>query len=73
MDALALIACFVVGLAATPFGLLPSVLLFRDVANGTDTSAGRKMAYGWCVWIGLAVSWALAIVALYAVYRVLTG
>ncbi len=68
MDTLALISCAFIGLLATPFGLLPSVLLFRDLANGLDTSASRKRAYGWSVWGGLGLTWLVATALLAGIY-----
>ncbi len=73
MNGIALLVCSLLGLTAMPLGLLPSVLLFTDVANGTDTSARRKAAYNWTVWVGLFAAWLLAAGTLYAVFAALHG
>ena len=52
---------------ALPFGLLPSVLLFRGLANGTDGSNASKKLYAISVWTGLLVIYGTAAWAIHMV------
>lgn len=47
------------GMLAMPFGILPSILLFRGLANGTDSSERNKQLYALTLWGGLVIAWAL--------------
>ena len=47
----------VIGMLAIPIGILPSIFMFRDLANGTDASESAKTRYGWTLWGGMAISW----------------
>ncbi len=47
----------VVGMLAIPVGILPSIFLFRDLANGTDASENAKSRYAWTLWGGMAIAW----------------
>jgi hypothetical protein len=46
-----------VGMLALPVGILPSIFLFRDLANGTDASENAKTRYAWTLWGGMALAW----------------
>jgi len=48
------------GMMGMPFGMLPSILLFRDLANGTDASEATKKRYAWTLWGGIAFGWLIA-------------
>ena len=61
------------GTVALPLGLLPSVLLFRDLADGVDDRASAKRAYAIAVWGGLAAAWLLGWLASYALLSALFG
>lgn len=61
------------GFLLTPFGLLPSILLFRDLANGTDGSERSKRAYATTLWCGLAGVWVVASALIYASLLFLFG
>ncbi|MDD9909811.1 MAG: hypothetical protein OXR62_08980 [Ahrensia sp.] len=54
-----ILASLITGMLAIPFGILPSILLFRDLANGVDTSERAKRTYAVTLWGGMIVSWAL--------------
>ncbi|MEL6968005.1 MAG: hypothetical protein AAGM04_11545 [Pseudomonadota bacterium] len=56
-----LIASVVLGTMGLPFGLLPSILIFRGLANGTDADAAIKQRYKWTLWGGLVAGWTLGI------------
>lgn len=51
------------GVFAAPFGLLPSILLFRGLANGVDATPRMEARYSRTVWGGLLAAY-LAGVAL---------
>lgn len=61
-----LISIFI-GMLALPVGILPSIFLFRDLANGTDASENAKTRYAWTLWGGMAVSWILGVVVVWNV------
>jgi hypothetical protein len=46
-----------VGMLALPVGILPSIFLFRDLANGTDASENAKARYAWTLWGGMVLAW----------------
>ena len=52
-----IVIAVLLGAFALPFGLLPSIFLFRGLANGTDGSDATKRAYAWTLWLGLAAAW----------------
>ena len=45
---------------ALPFGLLPSIFLFRDLANGIDSTGRTERLYRLTVWTGLIAAYAVA-------------
>lgn len=54
---LMLVLAIVLGMGALPLGILPSIFLFRDLANGTDASEKSKRRYAFVLWSGLAFAW----------------
>ncbi len=52
-----IVACVVTGMLGIPLGILPSIFLFRDLANGVDTSEQTKRAYAFTLWTGMAIGW----------------
>ncbi len=56
-------ASLVTGMLGIPLGILPSIFLFRDLANGLDTSEATKRAYALTLWVGMAVGWLMGAVA----------
>ena len=58
-----LLASIITGMLGIPLGILPSIFLFRDLANGVDTSEQTKRAYAITLWTGMAVGWLLATIA----------
>ena len=61
------------GFFALPFGLLPSIFLFRDLANGTDATERTKTAYAWTLWTGLAAAWAIGSLVAYGLLELVFG
>ena len=59
------------GVFALPFGLLPSALLFRDLANEGGT-AGRERAYAAVVWGGLLAAYAVGATGAAAIILAMT-
>ncbi len=57
---LTLSATIIVAAMVVPFGMLPSILIFRDVANGTDVGPIRKRLSGVVLWGGILFSWVVA-------------
>ena len=52
-----LLASVVTGMLGIPIGILPSVLLFRGLADGVDASNATKKAYGFVLWGGMLAGW----------------
>jgi len=48
----------VIGALGMPVGMLPSILLFRGLANGVDGGVAVKRAYGIVLWGGILLGWA---------------
>jgi len=48
------------GMMGMPFGMLPSILFFRDLANGTDATPATKRRYARTLWGGIIAGWVLA-------------
>ena len=61
------------GAAAMPLGLLPAILLFRDLADGKDATPARKRAYRAATVLGMLVAWALGTFAVWAAIVWLIG
>ena len=74
---LLIVAKFVVslffGLLALPLGLLPSIFLFRDLANGVDASPRSKRLYAWSLWLGMVLAWLLASWLFWTLFTLLIG
>ena len=51
----------VLGVFAVPLGLLPSLFLFRDLANGVDRGEAAERRYRWSVWGGLLGAYTLGV------------
>jgi len=49
-----------IGLLGMPIGILPSIFLFRDLANGTDSSEKTKRTYSFVLWGGIFLGWLVA-------------
>jgi len=64
-----LLICLFVGMLALPIGILPSIFLFRDLANGTDASEGAKFRYALTLWGGMAIAWVLGAMIVWMVLR----
>ena len=56
-----------------PLGLLPSILLFRDLADGTDRRTSRERSYAFAVWGGLLAAWIGGTLISYVMLRTLFG
>lgn len=52
-----LFACLVTGLLGVPLGILPSVFLFRGLADGVDESEQTKRNYALTLWSGMLAGW----------------
>ncbi|MEP1206423.1 MAG: hypothetical protein ABJM29_17715 [Rhizobiaceae bacterium] len=52
-----LFASLVTGMLGIPIGMLPSVLFFRDLANGVDVSEASKASYARVLWGGMLAGW----------------
>lgn len=50
-------ASLVTGMLGIPLGMLPSIFLYRDLANGTDSSEETKQAYEYTLWAGMVAGW----------------
>ncbi|MEP0944243.1 MAG: hypothetical protein ABJH63_19610 [Rhizobiaceae bacterium] len=53
-------ASVVTGMLGIPLGMLPSVLLFRGLADGVDDNASTKRRYAQVLWGGMIMGWILA-------------
>ena len=73
MTVLLLVCSVAAGSLFLPLGLLPSILGFRDLANGLDGSERTKRAYAATLWGGLGSAWALGAVASYLALRLVFG
>lgn len=47
----------VTGMLGVPIGMLPSVLFFRDLADGVNVTQSRKTSYARMLWGGMLVGW----------------
>lgn len=52
-----LFACVTTGMLGIPLGMLPSVLLFRDLADGVNATQGTKKLYAKVLWGGMLAGW----------------
>ena len=52
-----ILASAVTGMLGIPLGMLPSIFLFRDLANGVDASEASKRAYARTLWGGMLIGW----------------
>ncbi len=52
-----LFASLVTGMLGIPIGILPSIFLFRDLANGVDSSEQTKRNYATTLWVGMIAGW----------------
>lgn len=52
-----------------PLGLLPSILLFRDLANGVDSTPATKRRYAIVLWGGLLLAWVAGTIAVWSLFR----
>lgn len=68
-----LLASIVTGILGIPLGIIPSIFLFRDLANGVDTSEQTKRAYAITLWAGMAIGWLLATLAAWVVIDLVFG
>ena len=50
-------ASAVTGMLGIPIGMLPSVLLFRDLADGVNATEASKKAYARVLWGGMLLGW----------------
>ena len=55
-----LFASIVTGMLGIPLGMLPSILLFRGLADGVDESPATKRAYARVLWGGMVIGWLVA-------------
>ncbi len=53
------ISCLI-GMLGVPVGILPSVFLFRGLANGADAHPQTKHRYAITLWGGMFIGWLLA-------------
>ena len=53
-------ASVVTGMLGIPLGMLPSVLLFRGLADGVDDDTATKRRYAQVLWGGMILGWLLA-------------
>ena len=68
-----ILASAITGMMGIPFGILPSVLLFRDLSNGLDDSEATKRNYALTLWSGMVVAWIAASVASWFIISFLFG
>ncbi|MGI9366630.1 MAG: hypothetical protein ACR2O8_15715 [Rhizobiaceae bacterium] len=68
-----LFASLVTGMLGIPIGILPSVFLFRDLANGVDDSAAAKRNYALTLWLGMLAGWIIASLLSWSVITYLFG
>ena len=52
-------ASAVTGMLGIPIGILPSIFLFRGLANGVDDSEATKRNYALTLWGGMLFAWIL--------------
>ena len=55
-----LFASLVTGMMGIPIGILPSIFLFRDLANGVDDGPAVKRNYAMTLWLGMLAGWIIA-------------
>ena len=53
-------ASAVTGMLGIPIGILPSIFLFRGLANGVDDSEATKRNYALTLWGGMLCAWIVA-------------
>ena len=53
-------ASVVTGMLGIPLGMLPSVFMFRGLADGVDDDAATKKRYAYVLWGGMVLGWILA-------------
>ena len=53
-------ASVVTGMLGIPLGMLPSILLFRGLADGVDDDAATKRRYAQVLWGGMILGWLLS-------------
>ncbi len=46
-----------VGMLGVPIGMLPSIIFFRALADGTDASETSKKLYAATLWSGMLAGW----------------
>ena len=68
-----LLASLVTGMLGIPFGMLPSILLYRGLANGLDGSDEAKLRYARTLWVGMILGWILASLASWYIITALFG
>ena len=56
-SALTLLLAALAGVFVAPLGLVPSIVIFRDLANGNATDASTERRYAIVVWGGVAAAW----------------
>ena len=68
-----LFASIVTGMLGIPLGILPSIFLFRGLANGVDDSEATKKAYAMTLWSGMVIAWILARIVSWNILTILFG
>ena len=56
-DLAIIFAALITGMLGIPIGILPSIFLFRDLANGVDSSPTTKRNYAIVLWGGMIAGW----------------
>ena len=62
-----LFASVITGMLGIPLGILPSIFLFRGLANGLDESEKTKRNYALVLWGGMVLGWIFAGIASWVV------
>ena len=57
----------IAGMLAVPLGMLPSILLFRDLADGKTSSERTERAYAIVLWSGIILAWLTGSAAIFAI------
>ena len=66
-------ASVVTGMLGIPLGMLPSILLFRGLADGVDDDAATKKRYALVLWGGMVLGWILASAVCWVIISSLFG
>ena len=68
-----LFASLITGMMAIPLGMLPSIMLFRRLADGVDDNPQTKRRYAQVLWGGMALGWLLGSLASWLIISLVFG